>query len=233
MLSGILVGTLLLGTGCNVLTFAADTQETNIVVEKDRAKQLDVQLELGAGEMTVTAGADDWVDGVITFNHDNLEPKVSYRLSGDTGKLKINQPDKQINMGNIKNKWDLKLSDNVPVALQVESGASETNLNLQGLQLEELDVNAGVGNITINLNDNWKESFKANIDAGVGNVTLILPEDVGVKITTEKGIGSMDFKGFISEGNGVYVNKAYETADVVITIDANMGVGNLTFQLAN
>ena len=52
-----------------------------------------------------------------------------------------------------------------------------------------------------------------------------------MKIKSEKGIGTSNVVGFISQGEGVYVNEAYEEADVILTVNTEMGIGNITFKL--
>lgn len=76
-----------------------------------------------------------------------------------------------------------------------------------------------------------KKSFETNIETGVGATTVILPSTVGVKLTTEEGIGSSSIEGLISKGKGVYVNEAYEKADVVLEVNSEIGVGDVTFKL--
>lgn len=219
--------------GCSSVVLGKE-QDSSIQIEKDVAKQLDITLNVGAGKLNVTEGAKDWVEGEIQYNVDDLKPKVSYKRSGDTGKVVIKQSKKDfsgINIGSVKNEWDLKLSDDVPMELEVNTGASDTKLNLQGLQLENLNVNTGVGNVTVDLSGDWQESFDVDLKMGVGQSTIILPSNVGVKIKSTKGIGHADFKGLIFKGNGIYVNKAYEMADVKIDIHTDLGVGEANFVL--
>jgi hypothetical protein len=219
--------------GCSSVVLGKET-DSKIQIEKDKAEQLDITLNVGAGQLNVSEGAKDWVEGEIQYNVDGLKPKVSYKLSGDTGKVVIKQSNKDfsgINIGSVKNEWDLELSNDVPMKLEVNTGASDTKLNLHGLQLENLNVNTGVGNVTVDLSGDWKESFDVNLKMGVGKSTIILPSNVGVKIKSTKGIGHADFKGLISEGNGIYVNEAYETADVKIDIHTDLGVGEANFVL--
>ncbi|CAM5679659.1 hypothetical protein LSPH24S_08318 [Lysinibacillus sphaericus] len=104
-------------------------------------------------------------------------------------------------------------------------------LDLRGLKLEKLDIETGVGDLNVDLGGDWKKSFKTNIETGVGQTTVILPSEVGVKITTEKGIGSMNLEGFIAKGKGVFVNEAYEKADIVLEVNSELGVGDVTFKL--
>jgi predicted membrane protein len=219
--------------GCSSVVLGKE-QDSSIQIEKDKAKQLDITLNVGAGQLNVSEGAKDWVEGEIQYNVDDLKPKVSYKRSGDTGKVVIKQSKKDfsgINIGKVKNEWDLELSNDVPMKLEVNTGASDTTLNLQGLQLENLNVNTGVGNVTVDLSGDWQESFDVDLKMGVGQSTIILPSNVGVRIKSTKGIGHADFKGFISQGNGDYVNDAYENADVQIDVQTDLGVGEANFVL--
>lgn len=57
---------------------------------------------------------------------------------------------------------------------------------------------------------------------------MVLPKDVGVIVKSSKGIGESHFVDLISKGDGVYVNEAYKTSDVIISIKTDMGVGATT-----
>ncbi|WP_025117014.1 toast rack family protein [Lysinibacillus fusiformis] len=207
-------------------------QEETILVEKDKAKMLEVDIDLGVGEMNLTGGAKEWVQGKADYNIKKLAPQVNYDVSGDTGEVEIkHKGSTKLGISNIKNTWAIQLNDDIPMDLTVETGASLANLDLQGLQLEKLNIEAGVGDLTVNLGGDWKKSFKANIETGVGQTTIIVPSKVGVKLTTEKGIGSSNVEGLISKGKGVYVNEAYDKADVVLDIKSEIGVGDITFKL--
>ncbi|WP_456272265.1 toast rack family protein [Bacillus sp. AK031] len=238
LLAGVLLSSVLvIATGCNALesvTFGkGDVEEHQIKVEKDSAKELKVDLQLGAGEMNVSGGAVEWVTGEIEYNNDDLKPEVDYDLNGDKGEVVIKQK-KNINVsvgfGNMKNGWDLQLSEELPIDLHVTSGASDTNLDLSGMQLKDLRVDAGVGDVEVDLSGEWKESFDVDINTGVGETTVILPKGTGVKIQSQEGIGKSNFEGFTSKGNNTYVNDAYESADIIITVKVDTGVGEVNFR---
>ena len=218
-------------SGCNTVV-SGEVKEESISIKKDKAKELDVELNLSVGELTLSKGAEDWVEGSIKYNKKKLEPEVIYNRKGNKGEVIIEQKKiNSLNTSGIKNEWNLELSDDVPMNLSVHSGASSTELDLQGLMLEKLDIDAGIGELHIDLGGAWENSFETNIETGVGEVTVILPSEVGVKIKSEKGIGTSNVVGFISQGEGVYVNEAYEDADVILTINTEMGIGNITFKL--
>jgi hypothetical protein len=224
------ISAVLLLSGCNNTIFASDKSDDAIVVKKDKAKELEVILNFGAGKMDVAGSADEWVSGNAIYEPEKMKPEVSYDLDGKVGKVEIAQPN-EFKIGKMKNEWDLKLTEDVPVDLVVNAGASQTDLDLKGIELSSLEVNAGVGEITVDLGGDWKESFDARISSGVGKMTVILPKDIGVKIHSDKGIGSASFENLISKGNGVYVNEAYEDAKVQIDLNADIGVGEVTFKM--
>lgn len=218
-------------SGCNTVV-SGEVKEESISIQKDKAKELDVVLNLSVGELTLSKGAEDWVEGSIKYNKKKFEPEVIYNRKGNKGEVIIEQGSlNNINFSDIKNEWNLELSDDVPMNLSVHSGASSTDLDLQGLMLEKLDIDAGVGELHVDLGGAWENSFETNIKTGVGAATVILPSEVGVKIKSEKGIGTSDVVGFISQGEGVYVNEAYEDADVILTVNTEMGMGDITFKL--
>ena len=229
----IITANLLWLVGCSSVVLGKEKNSV-ILVKKDKATQLDVILNASVGEVNVSGGAKEWVEGEIQYNHDDYKPKVNYKLSGKTGKVTIEQSKKKlsgIKMGNIKNIWNLELTNKVPINLEVNTGASETELDLKGIKLSKVDIHAGVGDITVDLSGKWKESFDVNLEMGVGRSTIILPKDVGVQIKASKGIGHSTFKGFISEGNGVYVNEAFKKAKVKIIVKTELGIGEANFEL--
>ena len=230
---GLVIGVILFAaSGCNTVV-GGEVKEESISIKKDKARELDVELNLSVGELTLSKGAEDWVEGSIKYGKKKLKPEVIYNRKGNKGEVIIKQKNlNSFNNSNVKNEWNLELTDNVPMNLSVDSGVSSTELDLQGLMLEKLDINAGVGDLHVDLGgDAWENSFETNITTGVGEATVILPSEVGVKIKSEKGLGTSNVVGFISQGEGVYVNEAYEEADVILTVNTEMGVGDITFKL--
>ncbi len=231
VLAFMMCGSLLVLSGCFSVIPEKEKEDT-FQVKKDDAQKLDVEINLGVGEMTVSKGAKEWLEGNAQYNINKLAPEVKYKLRGNTGEIEIDHKgSSKVKIGNTKNLWDVQLNEDIPMDLSIETGASKAMLDLRGLKLEKLDIETGVGDLNVDLGGDWKKSFKTNIETGVGQTTVILPSEVGVKITTEKGIGSMNLEGFIAKGKGVFVNEAYEKADIVLEVNSELGVGDVTFKL--
>ncbi|WP_102275146.1 toast rack family protein [Cytobacillus massiliigabonensis] len=189
-------------------------------------------MNIGAGKLDISEGAKEWLEGDLEYTSDNLKPNVSYKQSGKKAEIVIEHTNKKfsdLKGENMKSSWDLQLTNKVPIDLKVNTGASETHLDLQGLQLSGLNVNVGVGDTTIDLSGDWKKGFDVQLSMGVGKSTIILPKDAGVQIKSSKGIGQSEFRGFISMGDGVYVNEAFENAKVKINVSAELGIGKADF----
>lgn len=203
-----------------------------VSIEKDDAKSLDVAIRFGAGSLLIEEGATEWVDGDIDTSVKRWVPSISYKNKKDVGHVKIIQKGKGFSpLRKDRNDWHLQLTDEVPVSLDVEMGVSDAKLNLVGIHLSHLSIDAGVGETTINLNGDWLESFDAKLNLGVGGAVIHLPEETGVKLNVSKGLGSIDAKGLISKGENVFVNEAYAHSNIIIDLKVDVGVGEVKFIL--
>lgn len=213
----------------------AKASGNEISIEKDGAEALDVDIDFGVGNLFIQGGSSEWVNGDFTYNHKRLEPKVTYKKKKDVGNVKIKQGSKTtfgFNKRKLDNEWDLQLTNDIPIDLDVDMGVSTSTLNLKGLQLSSLSIDSGVGESVIDLSGDWKKGFRADFDLGVGDVTIILPKQTGVRVNVSKGIGRVDLKDFTMQNDGVYVNDAYSGADAIIDLSLDIGVGDVKFKTA-
>lgn len=206
-----------------------------VSVKKEQADSLEVEIDFGVGNLLVEGGAKEWVDGTVDSDNEKLYPVVSYKNKRNVGHVELTQKKKRFSFfgpfGNKRNNWDLQLTDDVPVDLEIETGVAESELRLQGVRLRHLSVDAGVGSTVIDLTGDRQENVDAEIDLGVGGAKIYLPKETGVQLKVSKGVGSVKADGFISKGNGVYVNEAHGRSDTSIDMEVDVGVGDVTFIL--
>jgi hypothetical protein len=252
---------LLLGlalTACQLTRLRVGTlQEVTETVERQDAEEARITVEMGAGELNIGGGTANLMEAEFEFNVDEWEPEVSYEVSDGTGMLTVRQPNVEetvgIPDGNVVNRWNLTFSDALPLEMEVTLGAGENRLSLAELQvrslaleagagevtvdlggaLEDLDVQAGVGELEINLAAaDWTQNLTGNIAGGVGSTTLTLPGDVGVRVEVEQGLGSVNASGFSQDGD-TYTNDAYGESEISLDLRIESGVGEVTLQLAD
>ncbi|WP_432362379.1 toast rack family protein [Sporosarcina sp. UB5] len=213
----------------------AKASGNEISIAKDGATALNVDIDFGVGDLYVQGGAPEWISGDFYYNHKSLEPKVTYKKRKDVGSVKIKQGKKTtfgFNTRKFENDWDLQLTNEIPIDLNVDMGVSKSTLKLEGLQLNSLSIDSGVGDSVIDLSGDWSKGFRADMDMGVGDVTFILPKQTGVRITVKKGLGSVDLKEFTRQNDGVYVNEAYADSNVTIDLFLDIGVGDVKFRIS-
>ena len=61
------VSILILATGCG-FSDKGNVEGNKVTIEKDKANELELELGIGAGELNVEAGANEWVEGTIEVN---------------------------------------------------------------------------------------------------------------------------------------------------------------------
>lgn len=243
---------LLLVTGCRQAV--GDLQTESHTVEAAGAESAVVEINMGAGELEVNGGAAELFAGDFTYNIDSWKPTVDYGVNDGSGRLTVSQQGTLDGLpfgNNIRNEWNLRLNDEMPLEIVVRFGAGEGRLNLASLNLtslnieggagtadivlggsplESLNISSGVGETTLDLTGEWENDLNATITGGVGELTLRLPTDVGVRIETQTGLGDVVADGFSQNGD-VYTNNVYGESAVTLNISVTGGVGEITLEL--
>ncbi len=177
---------LLAGCGSKARVGALRTESQS--VELGDARSVRVEINMGAGDLEVTGGAEKLLEADFTYNVARLKPEVKYT----DGTLVVRQP--EVNglpalrgITDFRNEWGLRLYDGVPMDLSVDVGAGASDLQLAGLSLTRLDVSLGAGKYTVDLSGDWARDLDVTIDAGAANISVRLPRDVGVRVEVEAG----------------------------------------------
>jgi hypothetical protein len=214
--------------GERVATSAVRTESRSVAL--GAAKRVKVSLEMKAGELKITGGAQPLLDADFTYNVPRWKPEVKYEVNGDVGNLELKQPESGGALGNTRYEWDLRLNNKVPMQITADMGAGRATLMLGGLSLSKLELNMGAGETTVDLTGNWKNDFSGQINGGVGRATLRLPRDVGVRVVAEGGLGAINAHGLHKQGDA-YVNDEYGKSPVTLNLEVAGGVGEINLEL--
>src|SRR5215203_2094931 len=202
-------------------------------IQPQNAQSVGADLKMGAGELNITGGADQLMEGDFSYNVSEWKPKVSYDVSGDEGELIVKQGGANEGArlgGDARNEWDISFNDEVPTDLVVQMGAGESDLDLDSLALKGVDLQMGAGKTKVDLTGDYAQSFDASIEGGVGKATVLLPSEVGVKAKAEGGLGKIDAEGLKRVGDS-YVNDAYGESDVNLNVDVQGGIGAINLEV--
>ena len=221
----------LLLAGCSSVARVGALRTESQSVELGDAKSVRVEINIGAGDLTLTGGADKLLEADFTYNVARLKPEVKYT----NGTLVVRQPEVNgmpalLGIADFRNEWGLRLYDQVPMDLSVDVGAGTSDLQLAGLSLTRLDVNLGAGTYTVDLSGDWARNLDVTIDAGAAIVTVRLPRDVGARVKVEDGPHMIEATGLTQDGD-VYTNAAYGVSEVTMQVDLEAGIGTINLDV--
>jgi hypothetical protein len=201
------------------------TEEISVPVPTDQV-ELRVELLFGLGKLKLEPGdAETLIDGTVRYNVEELKPTVVQE--GDTVRLvqgdeergegfSITVPDLPLDLeieGHVESEWDLRIGS-VPMALTIHTGAMESELELGGLSLSELDISQGVSNFELSFSKpNQTVMERMQFNAGASTAVLNGLSNANAEVITFKGgAGSyrLDFSGEL-------------TRDVRVRLEAGVG----------
>jgi len=192
------------------------------------------------------------MEGEFRYSSPEWKPLISYQVKNAVGELNVEIPTNiNFSLFSFKDKTYktlIHLNDELPMNLFFKVGAGKSQLDLASMELETLNIEAGmgemdidlegntslsrlnvkigVGEATIDLRGNWTRDLESRIISGLGQVTLLLPQNIGVKVETKRGLGSIDASNLNVNGN-IYTNQQFGKTDPTLNIYLESGIGKV------
>jgi hypothetical protein len=146
------------------------TDEISVAVPD--ANEVKLEINFGAGELSLAPGADGLVSGTATYNIPDLKATVEQ----EGGKVLIRQGPYEFQgvptLSNIKNTWDLKLGS-APMELTIAAGAYDGTMDLGGLSLTNLTIQDGAADVELDFSaPNQVEMTVFRYETGASDVTI-------------------------------------------------------------
>lgn len=204
-------------------------------IEHEGARSADVFISMGVGNLTVQGGTDkkNLMESTITTGNPEWRPEITYDINNSRGVLRIIQKERGGNMmfpATFLNTWDIRLNDEIPLALDVKMGVGDSKLNIGKLNLTALLVKMGTGEQVIDFGGYLRNGPDTEIICGVGDLTVRVPASVNSRITVENGVGDIRADGF-ERKDGVYTRGMYsDTETAVLNIHIKQGVGTVILE---
>lgn len=122
----------------------------------------------------------------------------------------------------------IDVSEPSPASMELarfEVGAAEfTARHLGNLNAERIEVDAGVGSLTLWLDGEWRRDARVGIDMGLGALELRVPEGLGLQLRKDSFLTSLDSEGLVKRGDTYQsLNWANATRKVTVDLDAAFG----------
>lgn len=106
-------------------------------------------------------------------------------------------------------------------------GAADfTARHLGNLNAGRIRMDAGVGSVNLWFNGNWQQDAEVAVKMGLGSLDLHFPEGLGVKLSKDSFLTSLDSEGLVKRGDAYY-SPDWDRAERRVTIELDAAFGSV------
>jgi DUF4097 and DUF4098 domain-containing protein YvlB len=205
-------------------------------VELGSAEAVSTDLAMNSGNMVVAGGAEDLMDATFVYNVPEWKPEVSYEGFGAEKNLVVAQPDVPgATFGNVRNDWEILLSDEVPMDLSVSNSSGDGELDLDDLSLGSLSVETSSGDVSADLGGDQALLEEVEVDSSSGDVGVEMTGDYSSAVSLETDLSSgdltmditgewaEDLEGDLSVSSGTITLELPENVGVYVEAETSSG----------
>ncbi|BAJ63349.1 toast rack family protein [Anaerolinea thermophila] len=191
-------------------------------------------IRMGAGELTLSGGADNLVEGKVEYNVEGWEPEIQR----EGREVRVEQGVKSANftrgVQNLVNRWELTLGKR-SMDFALEAGAYDGNLDFSDVPLTRLRISDGASKVRVVFNVPNPEVMRSfTYETGASNITLKKLANANFEEMTFKGGAgnfTLDFSGKLQREARVWIDSGLGNMTVIVPADANCRIvlsGGLT-----
>jgi hypothetical protein len=211
--------------------FRGEFKEEPVNIPLDSASEAEITLSHGAGRLFIQSnpGSSDLVSGTVKGG---VDVDVD-RDNSSVVKVHLETPHNWF-LGIPPSGWEhsrdwrLDLTDRVPIKLKVRTGASQSEINLESLQVTELKISTGASqtDVTLPAHAGFTE---VKLESGAADTKIKVPDGVSARIRFSGGLANLDvdqtrFPG----GHNAYESPDYNSAANRADIKIETGVGSVS-----
>ena len=198
------------------------------VVPLEGASSARVRIEHGAGRLQLRSGAAADQVAVGSFGG-GLACRT--HLEGDRLDVKMSVPREEWSFGpwnwNGGFDWDVQLNSQLPMLLELKTGASESYLDLSDLLVTKLDLETGASATRLGLPARAGLT-SARVQSGVASVEITVPGGVAARIRASGGLASIDIdETRFPQAGDVYQSPDFDAAANKVDLRIETGVGSV------
>ncbi|MEX2160381.1 MAG: toast rack family protein [Anaerolineales bacterium] len=208
-----------------------ETQEVSVPL--DGAKQASIRLEHGAGRVRISGAASK--GALLSGSFEAM--RMETRKSGSKLDVRLRTAVEDAafwvfpwNWHRGRRGWDFSLNPDVPIALKIETGASENRLDLSELTIERLDIDTGASSTTVVMPKKAGHT-DAEISGGAASFDITIPKGVAARIEVQSGLGSVNVdEGRFPRAGKAYQSENYKSAANTLDLRIEVGVSSVSIR---
>lgn len=202
----------------------SNEQTTTLSDSADGAKRLQVGIDTGASNIVLSSSRER--KGVeASQSSDFLRLVKKTETKGDTRHVLFSTDfvRRGIQFSSTDNRLQVDLTRSLPVALEIDTGATSVSGDLSQVRLTSLDIDTGASSIDLRLGA-LEQKQDVTLDAGASSIVLHIPKQAGVRIESDSGLTKLNFDGIDKVSESTYESSDFASSDRQIIIRADLGV---------
>lgn len=202
------------------------TQQVDISPEVKKYPEIEkasIELNFNVGTLSMGESTPLLYECISHYRYKEFEPFEKYSTTEKEANILIYHSSVERNFRDPKNKWQLKLNNQLIYNLDIQTGAVNIDCNLSGFKVEKLYIESGASNINLVVP---KYNSKIIIDTGVSNIDIAIPKNVGTTVNIDSGIAIKELNNFIKR-NDTYISHNYNDSAFKVDIEIDCGVSQI------
>lgn len=98
--------------------------------------------------------------------------------------------------------------------------------SLGNLNADRITVDAGMGRVVLDFGGTWQGDANVSVDMGLGSLELRFPVGLGVRLTKDTFLTSLDSEGLVKRGNSYY-SLDWDEAEHQVTVSVDAAFGSI------
>ncbi|MBK5093594.1 MAG: DUF4190 domain-containing protein, partial [Actinobacteria bacterium] len=149
-------------------------------VDLGGATGVNAEINMRSGYLNVGGDATQLISGEFTYNFEKGKPDIGYNVTDGTGNLTIEQKGGWFwPWWPVKNDWDVRFNNLVPLDLRTKLSAGESTLDLKTLNLTGLNINASAGDVSADLSGRMELLKQVRAKLSLGHMDLKMGGEYG------------------------------------------------------
>jgi len=202
------------------------SSEEMFSVPLGEAKRVEYKFSHGAGQIEIHGGSPSGSALVGTtavgMNHRS-------KLNGDRLEVRVEAgPSFVPFIGPSQGIWRFQLTQEVPVTLKVDAGASSVDIDLRDVQATHVELSTGASSSNVTLPAHGASLL--NVEAGVAAVSIRVPESTAARIRVDEGMTAVnvDTNRFPRVDSGLYQSSNFDNIPDRAEINIESGLGSVS-----
>jgi hypothetical protein len=204
----------------------AQSAEETFTIPLAAAKTAKFTFSHGAGQIEIRGGAP--IGQAIVGSFATGMNRHS-QLNGDRLEVKVEAgPSFVPFLGPSEGVWRFQLTQEIPLTLVVEAGASSVNMDLKDVLATRVELSTGASSTNVVMPARGVSLLE--VEAGMASVNIRIPEGTAARIRANEGMTSLNVNTnrFQRLDSGMYQSTDYETAVDRAEIHVESGLGSIT-----